>query len=335
VSGPFKRSGRFGLIGVFLVAAIIIVIAQSSGNGEANPKTTLALIFGVLAVFVIVLLVLQRGDLERAAAANVGGSARGAAEGGRSIENPTTMSEPELWAAMTVAPIDAEAVRARSQMWEASRRSQHLGWIVMALIFVTVPSMYLLESFVPLLIGGPLIALAAVYGSIRALVPGGELDRGYENVGKAMAPLGLKVTERPQVNIEVRQATSDRVGPKVRGALVLSGERHGHQVTVRLGATETKSTSEVTVGGVAAPPFEARSRDGRVRPGETVPEVIVAALAAVPNSTRWKRLEVEGGPEGIVVSRKAGGQADWLCDLWLAERLAAACSAAPEGAERR
>jgi hypothetical protein len=334
MSGGFKRSGRFGLIGVFVVAALIAVIATQTGQGEANPKTTMALIFGVLAVFVVVLLVLQRGDLERVASADARGSSKAAGEGGRSIENPTTMSEPDLWAAMAVKPIDAEAVKARSQMWEASRRSQHLGWVVMALIFVTVPSMYLLESLVPLLIGGPLIVLAAVYGSVRALMPGGELDRGYENVGKAMAPLGLEVTERPQVNIEVRQATSDRVGPKVHGALVLSGVRHGRPVKVRLGATETKSTGEVKVGGVAAPPFEARSRDGRVRPAEGTPDAFAAALAEAPNSTRWKKVTVEGGPEGIVVKRKGGAQADWLCDLWLAERLAAACSATPEGVER-
>jgi hypothetical protein len=35
-----------------------------------------------------------------------------------------------------------------------------------------------------------------------------------------------------------------------------------------------------------------------------------------------KRVKVESNPEGIVVTRKGGGPADWLCDLWLAERLA-------------
>ena len=42
----------------------------------------------------------------------------------------------------------------------------------------------------------------------------------------------------------------------------------------------------------------------------------------MPNSTRWKKLTVEGGADGILVARKGGEQADWLCDLWLAERLA-------------
>lgn len=320
-SGGFRRSGLIGLIGVIVVAGIVVVIAFTTGEGQSNPKTTYALIFGVLAVFMVILFALQRSDMERAAGASVRGTERAVAEGGRAIENPTTMEEPELWAALAVKPIDDEAVKARSQAWDAGRRSLRLGMIVTLLIFLTVPSIYLLESFVPLLIGGPLIVLAAVFGSIRALAPGGEMDRGYENVGKAMAPLGFEVTERPQVNIEVREATTGRVGPKIRGALVLSGERHGRPVSVRLGSGEVSSTSEVTVRA-ASPQFEAKSRDGGVRPPKDAPAAIAEILQAVPSSTRWKKVEVEGGPEGIVVSRKGGAQSDWLCDLWLAELLA-------------
>ena len=323
MSGGFKRSALFGLIGVFVVAAIVIAIATQTGSGEASPKTTYALIFGVIAVFLAILFALQRADLNRVSGADARGSSRGAAEGGRQqIENPTTMEEPALWAAMAVGPIDADAVKARTAMWEAGRRSQSLAMVVTLLIILTVPSIYLFESFVPLLIGGPLIAIAAVWGSIRALMPGGELDRGYDNVGKAMGPLGLEVTERPSVDIEMVEPASGRHGPRVRGALVLSGERYGHPVTVRLGGSEKTGASEVRVASPASE-FEAKSRDGRVRPGDGAPAAIVAALAEVPNSTRWKRVAVEGGPEGIVVARKAGQQSDWLCDLWLAERLAA------------
>lgn len=320
-SGGFKRSSRFGLIGVFVVAAIVVVIAMTTGQGQSNPKMTYALIFGVLAVFMVILFSLQRSDMERVAGASAHGTERAAGEGGRAIENPTTMEEPDLWAALAVEPIDADAVRARSQAWDAGRRSLRLGMIVTLLIFLTVPSIYLFESFVPLLIGGPLIVIAAVFGSIRALAPGGEMDKGYENVGLAMAPLGLEVTERPQVDIETRDAVTGRVGPKIRGALVLSGERHGRAVSVRLGSGEVSSTSEVTVRASSAE-FKAKSRDGRVRAAEDAPATIAKALKAVPNSTRWKKVTVEGGPEGIVVSRKGGEQADWLCDLWLAERLA-------------
>jgi hypothetical protein len=320
-SGGFRRSSLFGLFGVIAVAVIVAAIALTTGEGQSNPKTTYALVFGVLAVFMVILFALQRSDMERVAGRSASGTERAVAEGGREIENPTTMEEPALWAGLAVKPIDREAIRARSQMWDAGRRSLRLGMIVTLLIFLTVPPIYILESFVPLLIGGPLIVIAALYGSVRALAPGGEMDSGYEKAGLAMAPLGLEVSERPQVNIEMRDPVTPRMGPKIHGALVLSGERHGRRVSVRLGSGEVSSTSEVTVQA-PAPGFEAKSRDGRVRPAEGAPAGIAAALQAVPNSTRWKKVKVEGGPEGIVVSRKGGEQSDWMCDLWLAERLA-------------
>lgn len=319
-SGGFKRSGLFGLIGVIVVAAVVVVIALNS-EGQSNPKTTYALIFGVLAVFMVILFALQRSDLERVAGGDAKAVQRAVAEGGGKVENPTTMEEQQLWAALAVKPIGDEAIKARGQMWDAGRRSLRLGMIVTLLIFLTVPSIYLFESFVPLLIGGPLIVIAALYGSIRALAPGGEMDSGYEKVGIAMAPLGFEVTERPTVSIETREATTGRVGPKIHGALVLSGERHGRPVSVRLGSGEVSSHGEVTVR-VATPEFKAKSRDGKVRPGDDVPAAFATVLRAMPNSTRWRKLTVEGGPEGIVVARKGGTQSDWLCDLWLAEQLA-------------
>ena len=74
---------------------------------------------------------------------------------------------------------------------------------------------------------------------------------------------------------------------------------------------------------VAAPAsaFSAKSRDGKVRPADGAPESVASTLRGVPNSTRWKKVTVAGGPEGIEVVRKGGEQSDWLCDLWLAERL--------------
>jgi len=320
MAGGFKRSGLFGLIGVVVVAIVVAVIASTAGN-EANPKGTLALIFGVIAVFVVILFVLQRSDLERVAGGDAKAVQRAVAEGDGKVEDPTTMGEQQLWAALAVKPIDNEAIKARAQMWDAGRRSLRLGMIVTLLIFLTVPSIYLFESFLPLLIGGPLIVIAALYGSFRALAPGGEMDSAYDKVGLAMAPLGLEVTERPEVNVEVREATTGRVGPRIHGALVLSGERHGRAVSVRLGSGEVSPHSEVTIR-VTTPEFKAKTRDGQVRPGDGVPAPFAESLRAMPNSTRWKKLTVEGGPQGIVVARKGGAQADWLCDLWLAERLA-------------
>ncbi|HEU4599749.1 MAG TPA: hypothetical protein VFS26_08380 [Solirubrobacterales bacterium] len=293
MSGGFKRSSRFGLIGVFVVMALVAVIGLTMGSGEANPKLALGLIFGVIAVFVVVLLTLQRSDLERTAGGDAAKSARAAAEAGQAVEDPTRLGEAELWAAMAVGPIDADAIRARSEMWDVGRRGIRLGGVIFLLIFLTVPSIYLFESFVPLLIGGPLIAIAALYGAYRAIGPGGDVDSGFDRLDRAMRPLGLAVTERPKGGFEPRAPTMPGFDYRLRGATVLSGERHGRRATVTLGGHEDAGLSEVTV---AAP---------------------CRAFAA-----KSKRVEVSSGPEGVTVTRRKAKPGDWLCDLWLAERLA-------------
>ena len=132
-----------------------------------------------------------------------------------------------------------------------TRRSQSLGIVVTALIFLTVPAIYLTESFVPLLIGGPLIVIAALYGAFRAIGPGGEIGQGYERTDRAMRPLGLRVSERREGGFEMRMPTTPGFDYRLRGWTVLSGERHGRSVAVRLGGHEDAGTSEVCVGGPA------------------------------------------------------------------------------------
>ena len=137
--GDFGVPAIFGLVGVFVVAALVAVIATDDGQGESNPKLALGLIFGVIAVFVVVLLAAPALGPRAGGAADAGAADRAAAEGGRQVENPTTLAEPALWAAMAIAPIDADAVRAREEVWDVGRRSQRLGAVVFALIFLTVP----------------------------------------------------------------------------------------------------------------------------------------------------------------------------------------------------
>jgi len=291
-SGDSRRSSRFGLIGVVVVAALAAVIGLTMGEGESSPKLALGLIFGVIGIFVVVLLLLQRGDLAHAAAGDAAARNRATAEGGRPVGDPTAVGEAELWASLAIAPIDADAVEAQAEMWDAGRRSLRLGAVVLALIFLTVPPAYQLESFLPLLIGVPLIVAAALYGSFRAIGPGGELDRGYARMERAMAPLGLTLTARPQGGFEPRGPTMPGFDYRLRGATELSGERHGRQVTVRFGGHEDAGHSEVAVA-TPCPPYEAKS----------------------------KRVEVTSGPEGLLISRRKAAPGDWLCDLWLAERL--------------
>jgi hypothetical protein len=264
VSGGFRRSGLFGIIGIIVVAVLAAVFGLTLDEGDADPKLTLTLIFGVIAVFVVGLLVLQRADLERAADGAATATSDAVASGGDRVEDPTALAEPELWAAMAVAPIDAEALRARGEGSEVGRRSLRL-------------------------------VAAALYGAARAIGPGGGIDSGFDRVEATMKPLGLRLAERPGGSFELRSPTMPGADYRLRGPTVLSGERHGRAVTVRLGNDEDPGASEVAVAEPGCHPFEAGS----------------------------KLVEVRSGREGIAVSRRRGGAESWLCDLWLAERLAA------------
>jgi hypothetical protein len=308
----FRRSRLFALIGLFVVAAVVIAIGLTASSTDPNPKLQLGLIFGVLAVFIFGLLFLQRRDLDAAA----GADARRGMSGPRAVDDPTKLEEGELWAALAVKPIDDEALAARRWMWEAGRRGIRLGLVICILIFLTVPAMYLFESFVPLIIGGPLIVAAALYGSVRAIGSGGEVDRAYESADRAMRPLGLSVSERPEIAFESRAPTMPGYSARLRGPLVMSGVRHGRPVEVN----QEDGVSVVTVKE-SVPAFEAKTRDGRIRLLDRAPPEVGAALAEVANSTRWKGVGVRGGSDGLVVRRR-GDLTYWLCDLWLAERVA-------------
>ena len=109
-----------------------------------------------------------------------------------------------------------------------------------------------------------------------------------------MKPLGLRVTERPQGAFEPRGPATPGFDYRLRGATELSGERHGREVVVRFGGHEDAGHSEVTLTSPCNE-FSAES----------------------------KRIAVRSGPDGLVVSRRHAAPGDWLCDLWLAERLLA------------
>jgi hypothetical protein len=308
----FRPSAIFGLVGVFVVAGIAIVIALSADSTDPNPKLQMGLIFGVIAVFVVLLLLFQRRDLNRAAS----GDARSFGEGPKEVDDPTKLADGELWAALAVHPIDDDAIKARAELWGAARRSLKLGAVIFVLIFLTVPPIYLLESFVPLLIGGPLIVLAALYGSYRAIGPGGEVDSGFERMDSAMKPLGLSLIERPTVRIVSRAPTMAGYSAKLLGPTVMTGERHGHKVHV----SQESGRSEVIVHA-SVPEFEAKAKDGRFATADGASNA-ATVLSSLPASERWGGVKVRGGPGGVVVDRK-GDPSAWLCDLWLAERIAA------------
>ena len=110
----------------------------------------------------------------------------------------------------------------------------------------------------------------------------------------------------------------------MHGALVMEGRRHGHAVTVRMPTSAGLRTPSEVLVHAPAPPFEFRTRDGRLKAAKDAPEAVQASLKAVPNSPRWNGVRGEAGPEGVIVRRKSAAGGDMLLDLWLAERVAAA-----------
>lgn len=315
--GGFRRSGTFGIVGVFVVAGVVAAIATTMGSGQARPKLALGLIFGVIALFVVALSLLQSRDVTRAERASVPQTTPASALG-----DPTALSEPELWAALAVHPIDDAAIRARQAVWGTVRSSLRLGWLIWPLIFASVVPIYLFDTFVPILIGAPLIGLIALWRSVGLLRSGGGLDDAYAQVGAAMAPLGLALVERPTVWFAPRL---DRplFSTEFAGATVLEGTRHarGASVCFPAGGAGVRAPSAVTLGS-AVPEFEASFRDGRLRAKRGAPPPVGRALGSLPASKRWSGVQVEGGAEGLIVYRRSSREGDWLCDLWLAERLA-------------
>jgi hypothetical protein len=166
----FKRSSRFGVVGVFVVMAACAAIGLTLGSGE-EPRLALGLIFGIVALYLVVLFALQRADLRAAS----GAAAHDWAKGPGQVENPTTMSDGELWAALAVKPIDAEAARARGATLEGAGRGIGMGMLICVLIFAGVVPIYLLDTFIPFLVCAPLIVLIALWGSVRAIGPGGDV----------------------------------------------------------------------------------------------------------------------------------------------------------------
>ena len=312
----FRFSKWFGIIGVVVVMIAVAIIGLNTDPTDPNPKGTYALIFGIVGGFVFLMLLFQGLDLRRAEGDTKAGTDRAVAGGPHDVEDPTKLDDAGLWAAMAVKPLDRDAIEARKAMWGSARSSHRLGIVVCALIFLTVPPVYLFETFTSLYIGVPLIVIAALYGAFRAISSGGQIDEGFDAQAATMRPLGLEMVERPELTWQPRMPPMWGANARLTGPLVLQGKRHGRSVNV----SQEGSGSVTTVKG-AVPQFQAKITDGRLRAGKQAPEAVAAALEQIPGSDTWKGVKVRGGSGGVVVERKRGRE-HWLCDLWLAERLA-------------
>ena len=316
----YRRSRILALVGLPVVVIAVVLVALSADPTDATPKGTYAAIFGIIGAFVVLLLIVQDLELREASEA----ATRPSIAPGTPLDNPMTVPGVDLWASLATGPISDEATVAHDATWGLVRRSQRTGWVIFALIFVAVPMTYLLESFVPVLVGAGAIVLVALAYSAKLLggSGGGTLGQAYDSIGASMSPLGLEITERPEVGVGQRAVPP--YGPKteVRGALRMEGRRHGRRVEIVMdgGGYDVRVAGATTVTA-----FEAKTRDEKVRGkrrGELPPDV-EASLQDVPSSPGWKGTTAAADADGIVVRQKPIPEQGWLPGLWLAERLAA------------
>jgi hypothetical protein len=132
------------------------------------------------------------------------------------------------------------------------------------------------------------------------------------------AALGLHITDMPErVNPGGPEGHSYQ-----EGETVMEGERYGRKVEMRIGSDRYSIRL-----AAAARDFHVRSESGRLMASEKSPEELKTALASLSPDERWEGVEVESGPEGVVVTHQVKGmkrkqEGLWYLDLWLAEKLA-------------
>lgn len=319
--GPdFKTSKRFGLIGVAVVAVLSAAIALLFGSNSARPTGALIAILALVFGYVFCLLALQRRDADRAEAR---GRSSGLAAAGP-VDDPTTVDTNALLAALAVKPIDHAALAAATgRTWGMARGSLRSAGILMVLIFCAVVPWQLFTASWSIAIFVPIIIGYTVFLAVRAIGAGGQLDQAYADSAATLEPLGLRMTERPQVVIR-RRLGSPGGQADLDGALAYAGERHGRPVAIRI-----EGSDATTRLAGAVPGFSVAAKGERLRAADGAPEAVAEALAPLRASTYWKGVAVSGGSDGIVVERKRDGGLHWMRDLWLAERLAQAAGAKP------
>jgi hypothetical protein len=321
VRQDFKRSSRFGIIGVGVVMVLTAAIGLLFGSG-ANPTGALIAIFAIVFGFVGVLLYLQRRDVDRGEAR----AKREAIEAAEPVEDPATASQMSMLADLATGRIDRAAIAAASgRTWGIARGSINSGAVIVVLIACAVlpwqfsggGEVWSIVVFVPAII------IYAVYLAARAIMPGGTLDRAYGDAAPTLGALGLTESERPQVKIRRRPLGPQPFQHQLEGAIAYTGQRHGRAVSIRIDGDGVTTT----LGG-RVDRFEVEARDQRLRATPSSPPAVAAVLDPLRASSYWKGVRVRGSDAGVTVERRGSGAGEhWMRDLWLAEHLADAARA--------
>jgi hypothetical protein len=234
---------------------------------------------------------------------------------------PAARSDPGLitdyWAMyrlLAIEPLDDETVR-KAQKSTSGLMKSGMKMVVLVCLLPLIAGVVAFTGWTPDFGSGAwLVILPVVLGPVALLWVRYMLGRAAESAGSWLEPLGMQLVSLPEVSVEHTASGSD---PRVRGASVMAGRRHGRDVHVSLGA------EHVTRVAADVPPFAVTVDGDRPRAGADAPSEIAAALEPLGSSGVWKKLRgIEGGSDGIVARRGVDAENGWMWDLWLCERLA-------------
>lgn len=319
MSGGFRRSSAFGIVGVIVVMVAVALIALQFGSGTAHPTGALIAIVGIVFGFIAILMVLQRRDLNKVS----GAAEREALADVGPVSDPTTVPPGSLIAAMAVRPVDERAASGTAAAWGVARGSMNSAAVMVVLIFCAMAPWIIFQWKWSLIVVLPIIGVYLLYILVRIFMPSGAVGKALRASAEMLSPLGLDMTQQPRVGLERRFGQPGYSG-KLVGTYALEGERHGRHVSVRRSG---EGPTVIAVGG-AYPEFTVKSNGDRLRAGGRAPPEVGRALGSLSRSKRWKGMDLEAGGDGITVERRRDSSGfDWLCDLWLAERLADAVRA--------
>jgi hypothetical protein len=316
----FQTSRRFGIAGVVVVMIAVAALALAFGSNSAHPTALMAVILAIVFGFVAVLMVLQRRDLDRAEAR----STRAVVEAAGPVADPTTADSNALLHALAVGPVDDAAIaEATNTGWSIARASMNSGVVMIVLIACAVVPWQLFTAYWSIYIFVPIIIAYALYLIARLLMSGGTLDRAYNAALPTLEPLGLSQVERLEIGAQPRTA-GPGLEKRIGGAIAYAGTRHGRRVSIRIPASGTTTT---TLTG-SYPALHVAAKGERLRASDGASADVQAILQPLRASSYWKGVRVTSGADGLVVEREHGGGEHWMRDLWLAERLADALSRA-------
>jgi hypothetical protein len=304
----------------YIIVGIIVVVAATVGLSSLAPRTfdgmwlpvicapTTLWVIGILVYWWVQFLFLGYTDPKR-----LGDEAEEVPEI-KALRNWSTLSE-----AMTVHGGDVDELE---ELERAARRPvlEWFGWSTVLVLYVlTGPWLTALGILTPQTqkyFAAGVVGLAIFIMVRTPFLLGASIGAGEYAY---LRPLGLAVVESPTIDLKriPRTAIDGPWGLVSGSATVLSGTRHDRQVQVVVDGKRNRTMVEAPV-----PPFSVQSREGKLVAGRGAPEAVKDNLKELRKAKRWLGMELQAGPEGIVIERDAGRRQNmWLYDLWLAERL--------------